>query len=296
MNKKSDIKFVFFGTGDFASIVLDYLHKNNFCPALIVTTPNKPKGRKMELIPNPVKEWANKNSKVIVQPDNLNEIRDLLVGAYDVFVIADYGKIMPKHILNIPNKGCLNIHPSLLPKFRGSSPIQSFILSEEEETGTTIIYMDEQIDHGPIVAQTHLDIKCPSEYLMSYKELEKKLAELGAQLLINTLPEWINDKIKTKEQNHNQATFTKKIKKEDGLINLNDYPEKNMKKILAFTPWPGAYFFIKKSDEPFRIIVTEAELNEGKLIIKKIKPEGKNEMPLNDFFRGNPDLKNQFNK
>jgi len=296
MIPNTKIKFVFFGTGDFAAKILDILHKKDLCPALIVTTSDKPQGRKMEILPNPVKVWAQENSKVIIQPKELNEIRHIFAAAYDVFVVADYGNIIPSHILNIPNYGCLNLHPSLLPKFRGSSPIQSFILSEEQKTGVTIIFMDEQVDHGPIVAQQNLDIKCPSGHLVSkwsYKELEEKLAELGAELLIEILPQWIKQEIKPKEQNHNQATYTQKIRKEYGLINLNDSPKKNMKKIQAFTPWPGAYFFARKNNKEMRIIITEAEIIDGKLIIQKIKPEGKNEMPLQDFLRGNPDLENQ---
>ncbi|MBU1159837.1 methionyl-tRNA formyltransferase, partial [Patescibacteria group bacterium] len=180
-------KFVFFGTGDFAARILEYLHKNDLCPALIVTTPDKPRGRNLKLLPNPVKDWANKNNKVVVHPDNLNDIRNVLASAYDVFVVADYGRIIPRHILNIPSHGCLNIHPSLLPKFRGPSPIQSFILSGEQKTGVTIILMAEKVDAGPIVAISNFKSQILNLY---YKELEAKLAELGAKLLIETLPKW----------------------------------------------------------------------------------------------------------
>lgn len=288
MNNK--IKFIFFGTSYFAAKILDIMHKKDLCPALIVTTSDKPKGRKMEITPNPVKIWAQANGKVIIQQKKLSEIRHIFAGAYDVFVVADYGNIIPSHILNIPNYGCLNIHPSLLPKFRGPSPIQSFILSDEQKTGVTIIFMDEQVDHGPIVAQQQLEI---SNFY--YKELEQKLAELGAELLIEILPKWIKQSIKLQEQDHSHATYTQKIRKEDGLINFNDSPEKILKKIRAFTPWPGTYFFAKKNGKEMRIIITEAKIADGKLIIKKIKPEGKNEMPLQDFLRGNPDLENQIN-
>lgn len=184
--KKESIKFVFFGTGDFAVKILDILYQNNFAPSLIVTATDKPKGRKMILTPSPVKIWAEKK--------NIKTITDysLLSTLYSLFIVADYGKIIPKKILNIPKYGFLNVHPSLLPKFRGPSPIQSFILSgaptqgrgKKEETGTTIILLDEEMDHGPIVAQQNLDTKCPLGHLVSkwtYKELEEKLAELGGR-------------------------------------------------------------------------------------------------------------------
>mgnify|MGYP001607361364 CR=1 FL=1 len=277
---KSLYKFAFFGTGDFAVKILDILLQDNYIPEIIITTPDKPKGRKMELTPSPVKNWVQKN--------NIKTITDysLLVTHYDLFIVADYGKILPKEIINMPKHKTLNVHPSILPKFRGPSPIQSFILSKDEETGITIILMDEEVDHGPIIAQqtwtsdVRLDIGCPS-----YKELEKKLAKLGGKMLVETIPDWINGKIKTREQNHGEATFTKKIIKENGLINPDDSPELIMKKILALTPWPSAYFFAEKDGRKMRIIITDAEIKENKLIIKKIKPEGKKEIPLDDFYK-----------
>ena len=277
---KSLYKFAFFGTGDFAVKILDILLQDNYIPEIIITTPDKPKGRKMELTPSPVKNWVQKN--------NIKTITDysLLVTHYDLFIVADYGKILPKEIINMPKHKTLNVHPSILPKFRGPSPIQSFILSKDEETGITIILMDEEVDHGPIIAQqtwtsdVRLDIGCPS-----YKELEKKLAKLGGKMLVETIPDWINGKIKPREQNHGEATFTKKIIKENGLINPDDSPELIMKKILALTPWPSAYFFAEKDGRKMRIIITDAEIKENKLIIKKIKPEGKKEIPLDDFYK-----------
>jgi len=273
MNDK--LKFLFFGTGDFAVKILDILHQNNLIPELIITTPDKPKGRNLKLQPPPVKLWAEKNNI----PYTTDYSR--LTTDYNLFIIADYGKIIPKKILDIPKYGALNIHPSLLPKFRGPSPIQSFILSGEKETGVTIILMDEQVDHGPIVAISSLKPQISNLY---YKELEEKLAELGGELLIKIIPDWIDGKIKLQEQKHSQATFTEKIAKEDGLINAGDLPEIIERKVRAFTPWPGAYSF---ADDK-RIIITETELKNGKLAIKRIKPEGKNEMSFEDFLRGHP--------
>ncbi len=285
--EKESIKFAFFGTGDFAVKILDILHQNNLIPELIITTPDKPKGRKMFLTPPPLKTWSLKHEALIskiLQPEKLTRY-SLPVTRYDLFIVADYGKIIPKEILDIPKYGALNIHPSLLPKFRGPSPIQSFILSGEKETGVAIILLDEKMDHGPILAQTYLDIQCPSSlgHSMSYKELEEKLAELGGELLIEIIPDWISGKIKPQGQNHKEATYTKKIRKNDGLINLEEPAENIERKIRALTPWPRVYTFINGK----RLLILEAEIKDNKLKIIKIKPEGKNEMNFKDFLRGN---------
>ena len=229
----------------------------------------------MELTPSPVKQLAEKN--------NIKTTTDysLLATDYSLFIVADFGRIIPKEILEMPKHGMINVHPSLLPKFRGSSPIQSFILSGEEETGVTIIKIDEEVDHGPVVAQQQLRVKN-----LYHKELEEQLAKLGGEMLIKIIPDWVVGKIKPREQNHSQATFTKKINKEDGLINLDEPAEVIARKVRAFTPWPGAYFFANGK----RIIITEAEEKDGELVIKRVKPEGKNEMPYEDFLRGNREL------
>lgn len=278
--KKNNMRFAFFGTGDFAVKILEILLQNNYIPEIIITTPDKLKGRKMELTPSPVKTWAQKNN--IKTTTDYSLLSTCLAGRqadYSLFIVADYGKIIPKEILNIPKHGSLNIHPSLLPKFRGPSPIQSFILSGEKETGTTIILMDEEVDHGAILKNAK--IKNQNVKLLYYKELEKKLAELGGNLLVEILPKWLDGKIKPQEQNHNEATFTKKIAKQDGLIKPDELPESIYKKILAYTPWPGTHIFADNK----RIIITNAELKNNKLIIKKIKPEGKKEIPFDDFYR-----------
>jgi len=273
------MKFVFFGASEFSVKVLDILYQNSFVPEFIITTPDKPKGRKMLLTSPPIKIWAEKN-KIKTITDYQLPITDY----YDLFIIAAYGKIIPKEILDIPKYGTLNVHPSLLPKYRGPSPIQSFILSGEKETGVTIMLTDEQMDHGPILAQQELEIRN-----LYYKELEKELAKLGGKLLVETIPKWLKAEIKPQEQDHSKATFTKKITKEDGLTDLKNEPAEIIeRKIRAFTPWPGVYFFVNGK----RLIITKAELADSGLKIERVKPEGKNEMGFEDFLRGykgNPD-------
>jgi methionyl-tRNA formyltransferase len=263
------IKFAFFGTTEFSVKVLNVLLAAGLSPELVMTAPDKPAGRGLKLQSNPVKLWAEKNKIKYITNYEL-EIKN-----YDFNIIAAYGKILPKEIISIPT---INVHPSLLPKFRGASPIQSFILSGEQTTGVTLMLTDEQIDHGPILAKSEIR----STKHETYKELEIKLAELGGKMLIEIIPDFISGKIKSVAQDHSQATFTKKITKQDGLVNLEkDDPEIIERKIRAFTPWPSAYTFINGK----RIIITKAELtNEGKLKILRIKPEGKNEMDAGNFY------------
>jgi methionyl-tRNA formyltransferase len=266
------LKFAFLGSGEFSSKVLEVLFQNKVIPDILVTLPDKPKGRGLRVQANPAKIWAEKNNIKITT--NL----EILVNNYEIFIVAAYGKIIPKKILDIPKHGTINVHPSLLPKFRGASPIQSFILSNEKKTGVTIVLLDEKIDHGPIIIQRKLITD--NLQLLNYKELEEKLAELGGNLLVEIIPKYLNNEIKPQKQDHLQATFTKKITKQDGLINLEtDSPEIIYKKIRAFTPWPSVYTFIKGK----RIIITKAELINSKLKILKIKPEGKNEMDFKGF-------------
>ena len=286
--------FTFFGTSDFAVGVLDKLVENGYVPSLVATTPDKPQGRKMILTPPPVKVFAKKNNLQIIQPEKLKpelfasplevELPSTPLGSstskFDLFIVAAYGKIIPKSVLDIPQYGALNVHPSLLPKFRGPSPIQSFILSSEEKTGVSIILLDEEVDHGPILESRELRI---DDSKLSSKQLEEKLAELGGQMLVDAIPKWLNGETKPTDQDHSQATFTKKITKEDGLVDINkDSPETIYRKFLAFQPWPGVYFFIQK-EKPIRVIITDLELIGGKLKIKKVKPESKNEMSFEDF-------------
>ena len=275
-----NLNFAFFGTSELSVTVLDILIKNGYVPDLVITVPDKPQGRKMIMTPPPVKVFAQSHDLKIAQPDSLLTY-NLQPTTYNLFVVASYGKIIPKSILDIPKFGTLNVHPSLLPKFRGPSPIQSFILSGEKKTGVTIMLMDEQVDHGPILAKQELEFS-----KINAKELEEKLAELGGQMLVDTIPKWINGEIKAEKQDHSQATFTKKINKEEGFVDLEkDNPELIYKKFIAFQPWPGIYYFAQKNNQKTRVIITDMEFKNGRLLIKKVKPEGKNEMDYGKFIK-----------
>ncbi len=275
-------KIIFFGTPQFAVCVLDELKKGGIVPSLIVTTPDKPKGRKLVITPPPTKIWAEENNVPVLQPTKLDDDFKTKLKSIDngFAIVAAYGKILPQSVLDIPKHGFLNVHPSLLPKFRGASPIESAILSDENRTGTTIMVVDAEMDHGAILAQEELESPILS---YSFVELEKKLALLGGKLLLGVIPKWISGETKGVEQNHDEATFTKKITKEDGLIDLNDDSTKNYKKFKAFSEWPRTYFFTEKNGQNIRVIIKDAEIKDGKFIIKRVIPEGKKEMDYDMF-------------
>jgi len=298
VNSSAKIKFAFFGSSRLSVIVLDELEKAGLIPTCIVTTPDKPKGRKLTVTPNVVKEWAMKKKIRIYDPAKLDSafIEMLRNEACDVFIVASYGKIIPKAIINLPPHKTLNIHPSLLPQYRGPSPLPSAMLDDAKRTGVTIIRLDEQMDHGPIVAQEEVVI----DEWPTYKDFEDMMARKGAQLLARVLPDWVAGKIKEVEQDHSKATYTKKITKEDGLLDheaLYDAMDSGnayaaFRKIQAFHEWPQAYFFIKHDGKKIRVKVTKASFKKdplnktGKLIIEKVIPEGKKEMSYEDFARG----------
>jgi methionyl-tRNA formyltransferase len=279
---KKEITIGFFGGPEYSVLVLEKLREAGFPISFIVTSLDKPKGRNLVLTPPPAKAWGIEHNIPVVQPTNLrsDDFKKILQEYNaDVFVVMAYGRIIPEDVLNIPKHKSLNIHPSLLPKFRGPCPIESAILADEKETGVTVMLMDKEMDHGPIVTSEKI-IMTP--WPPKAHDLGVALVNKGADLLVNILPDWISGKVKAKEQDHVAATYTKKIIKEDGLINLNDDPYKNFLKIQAYHAWPTAYFFVNEK----RVKITQASFNEGKLVIEKVVPEGKPEMSYEAFMAG----------
>ena len=233
------LKIVFMGTPQFGAIVLEKLSDTPYRPILVITAPDKPKGRKQILTPPPVKIVAQKYKIPTIQPPKIaNEVYRITDINPDLIIVAAYGQILPKTILDIPKYGCLNVHPSLLPRWRGPSPIQYTILAGDKETGVTIMLMDEKMDHGPILAQRELEFPISN---FQFPDLRDKLAELGAKLLIKTIPRWINGEITPKPQDESKATYTKILKKEDGKIDWSKSAEEIVREIRAFYPWPGSF-------------------------------------------------------
>ncbi|MGC9046542.1 MAG: methionyl-tRNA formyltransferase [Minisyncoccia bacterium] len=272
------MNFVFFGTPDFAAIILQKLIDNKIIPSLIITNPDKPVGRKKIMTPPPVKIIAKKYNLKCIQPEKLNSNEIKQLGEYQFGILAAYGKIIPFDVINIFSKGIIVIHPSLLPKYRGPTPIQSVILNNEKETGTTLFLMDEKVDHGPIIAQ--------QKYILpdniNFQKLHNDLANLSADLLIKTLPEFLNNNCQLTQQNDNDATYTKKFNNEDAFIKYEDLEKAQIiggniaqiidKKIKALNPEPGTYTIDKNNK---RIKLLDSEIKNNKLKLNIIQKEGK---------------------
>ncbi len=282
--------FVFFGSSQFSIYVLDELDKLGFKPALIVTTPDKPQGRKLVMTPNVVKAWAIDHDVSVLTPDRLDDrfVEGLEIGNWklEIFIVASYGKILPKALIDLPAHKTLNIHPSLLPRYRGASPLQAAMLDDVKQTGVTIMRIDEEMDHGPIVAQRDVDVSSAFGEWPTYERFEEHMAREGAQLLAETMPGWVSGAIREREQDHGVATYTKKTRKEDGLIDLSGDSYANFRKIQAYHQWPQAYFMISKGGADMRVKVTAASFADGKLTIENVIPEGGKEMTYTDFTNG----------
>ena len=280
----NDYRFVFFGTPRFAVRVLDALEEHSLIPALIVTAPDRPKGRGLEVQPSPVKEWAEKRDIDVITPTTLKDadlVAELSNTEWDFFVTAAYGKLIPKSVLDIPRKGSLNVHPSLLPKFRGPSPVLSAILGDARETGVTIMLMDEGMDTGPILSAARIEID-EEDWPMHGSVMEDLLSTEGGNFLSETIPDWMDGKIVPEIQKDAEATYSKKFTPEDARINLADDPHSNLLKIRAFDKNPRAH---TQDENGKRLIITEAEVSDGKLNILRVIPEGKKEMPYADYLR-----------
>jgi len=252
---KKKIKFVFFGSSQFSSYVLEELEVVGLSPILNITSAQNP-----------------------LPIDELKKIDA------DVFVVASFGKILPKEIIDLPKHKTLNVHPSLLPQLRGPAPIQNIIMGLGEP-GITIIRMDEKMDHGPILLQAKVSITPWPDH---YHAVEEKLGKASGKILGVLLPKWVEGKMQETPQNHDRATYTKLIQKEDGLLNLDEPAEINFKKVLAYSTWPGAYiFYNNKRGKEIRVVVKDAKVADGKFIPTRVIPAGKKEMGWQDFLRGN---------
>ena len=237
------MKLIFFGTSEFAVPALKKLVESGYDIAAVITQPDKPAGRKQELLLSPVKAFADKNNLPVYQPESLSIIDNRLpIRDSDIAIVASYGKIIPAQILELPKHGALNIHPSLLPKYRGPSPIQAAILNGDEEIGVTIIKLDEKIDHGDIVAQDRIE---NLESRIKYGKIHDKLAVIGAELLIKILPDYVAGKIKPRPQDHSKATYAKIITKDDARIDWRKSAEEIDRMIRAYSEWPVAWTMLE---------------------------------------------------
>ncbi len=291
MHNKS-INFAFFGTGPLAESVLASLVRAGYVPKVIVTKPDSMQGRHMQLTAPHIKTWAEMKGIKVLQPEKLtDEDFNLKLKSMncELFIVASYGKIIPENILSIPKHGALNVHPSLLPMYRGPSPIESVLLDGYMTTGVTIIKLDNEMDHGPILVQNAFDINGEA----TARELEVECGQIGGELLVQILPSYLNGSLMPKEQNHGVATICKKITKDLGEISLETDAITVRRKYRSLTPWPGIYFFINHNDKETRVKITSVDLttpieetDTAQDVIISVIPEGKKEMNWESFKRG----------
>lgn len=287
--KKEPLRIAFFGTSTFSTAVLEELVDANLAPLLVVTQEDKPKGRNLETAPTDAKVWAEEHGIDVITPHTLREddvaTFPLLNTEWDMFIVASYGKILPKAILDLPKHGVLNVHPSLLPKLRGASPVRTAILADQKDAvGVSIIVLDEEMDHGPILAQARIE---PEVWPIGAVILEDLLAHEGGKLLVEAIPLYVAGELSPEAQDDSKATYSNKIEKSMGEVELDGNPYENLRRVKALEGWPCAYFFIKKDDKPFRVKIIDAEIGQDDTLeILRVVPEGKSEMSYKDFLRG----------
>ncbi|MFA7244085.1 MAG: methionyl-tRNA formyltransferase [Patescibacteria group bacterium] len=278
-----EVSVVFFGTGNFGLHTLESLHRDpQYKVKAVITGSSEKLARGKKVDANNIKLLANKLKIPVIEVKTLKDdkaFKQIKSLKPDLGVVTDFGFIIPKKIFTIPKYKTLNIHPSLLPKYRGTTPIQSAILNGDHKIGVSIIKIDEGVDSGPIIAQTSIKLSGSENYQI----LHDYLSELGASLLLTALPYYITGDIKPVIQHEKKATYTKILKKLDGEVVPETSGVEVDRMIRAFYPWPGVYTDIKGK----RIQITAAHLDKEKhLVIDRVKPAGKNEMSYDDFKNG----------
>lgn len=301
------MKIVFMGTPDFAAMSLKKLIESKHEVALVVTKEDKPANRGYELQMTPVKKLALENNIEVITPSKVKgnlELEEKLKSIdADVFCVVAYGKILPKNILDIPKKGCINVHGSLLPKYRGSAPIQFAVINGDEKTGVTTMFMDEGVDTGDIIKVSEYNITDDD----TAETVFDKLALMGGELLVDTLNDIENDNYTRTKQNEEEATHCGMLSKKDGEINFDMPTKKLFSFVRGMTPWPSAYTYLdgkmlkvidlkkvlddKTNAMPGTVINTSddgvlVKTNDGAILITKLQLEGKKAMDASDFLRG----------
>ena len=296
-----DLKVVFMGTPEFSVPILESLIELTDV-VLVVSQPDKEVGRKRVLTPSPVKACALSHGIEVFTPNKIREEYEYVLNKKpDIIITAAYGQIVPKQMLIYPDYGCINVHGSLLPKYRGASPIQTAIMNGDTKTGITLMYMEEGLDTGNIIHAKEIDID-PSD---TYGTLSEKLSILGRDLLVKTLPVIFEGENFDIPQNDDEATHTVKIKREDERLDFNKTALELHNFVRALNPTPLANILVngeewkvlettvgnKTQEKPGTIVVVnkdsfEVACSDATLVIKKIKPSGKKEMLVRDFFNG----------
>lgn len=273
------LRIIFFGSDEFSRPVYEGLKDMGLNVMAVVAETSKPSGRGQEVSEPVMAKVAKENQVAVLQPEDKDDIVKVLKQLEpDLLVLASYGKILPAEALSIPPFGCLNVHPSLLPKYRGSTPIQSAILSGDKKTGVTIMELAPNVDAGGLVAQVEMPI-LDNETTDSLKQ---KTAEVGADLLSQVLPSYVLALIEAEPQDEEKATKTVKLTKKDGEINWSDDLSKIDRQIRALNPWPGTYTWLKDK----RLKILEAKETAKGLQLITVQLEGKKPALWSDFVRG----------
>jgi len=276
-------RYVFFGTPEVARTFLDALQGAGMPPALIVSAPEKPAGRGLMLTPPPVAQWAHEHGTELLQPGKVDQdFMDSLQarGPWDVFIVVAYGMLLPQALIDMPKHGTLNVHFSLLPRWRGASPVESAILAGDTETGAAIQIMRLKLDTGPVIALEETPIYSEE----TAPQLRARLGIIGANLLAQKLPQYLAGGLPLYEQDESFATYARKIKKEDGDITHDDDVVR-WRKYRAYAQWPGIYLFAEKKSSLVRVKVMRARYENDTFVIERVVPEGKKEMDYEVFLR-----------
>lgn len=297
------MRYAFFGTSSFAAAILEKLLSDFFYPVLVVTQPDRPAGRHRTLTAPAVKMVCQDHNLALQQPEQIASLSQVLNELQlDLIIVAAYGQIIPKSVLEIPRLGAINVHASLLPYHRGASPIQAAILAGDEATGVTIMRMDEKMDHGDSIFQKTLPIE-PTD---TYRTLHSKLATLGSDVLAKVLPDIVNGRLSPTPQDHEIATYTKLIDKDMARLSFQDSAVINDRKVRAFYDWPLAWTVLPNGKRLNIIAAQPVELQNpveagtividkdavaiacasGALLLKEVQVEGKQKTAGDVFARG----------
>ena len=303
------MRVIFMGTPEFAVPTLSALLNSEYSVVGVVTQPDRPRGRGKSVTPSPIKALAQSHQVPILQPEKIKRpefLSALEAWQADVIVVAAFGRILPKVILDLPPRGCLNVHSSLLPQYRGAAPIQWALINGDAETGVTIMLMDEGMDTGPILSQEKVTIE-PED---TAKELSDRLAHVGGELLLETLRRWEGQEISPRRQDGEKGSLAPMLRKEDGAISWEQPATVIHNRIRGLSPWPGAYTFFQQdrlsvwkaipymeSDEtsseavPGTIVKLEKDeikikTGKGLLVITELQMAGRKRMGVKQFLSG----------
>ena len=305
------LKIIFMGTPKFALPSLKALYESDFVEILsVVTKPDEPRGRGMKLMPSPVKRMAEELGLKVYQPKRASSpkfVSKLREMSPDVIVVVAYGQILRREVLEIPSRGCVNLHPSLLPKYRGPAPIQWAIINGEKETGVTVMFLDEGEDTGDIIAQKRVKI----EEGETAETLYDRLSRIGAQLLVEVLRDMDRGEVNRRAQDHSQATYAPKLRRKDGRIDWSADSDRICNLIRGMKPWPGTYSHLHNGRmikiheaissspeeepeielEPGQIYISPhndlfVKTGDGWVKLLSLQPEGKRRMSGLDFVNG----------